>query len=202
MSLAASAGADEITFSFVFGSPGSLAASNGGGLSAGRAIVIAVSDADKGIVLPFSGFALASTGPATSWSVTSTDVTATFSAGGVNSLQVLDLAMSPVVLGTMEDGSTFDTTYPNGVGSLQGLFDVSFVDPAVLALFGLGPSFLPEGSVSYTFAHDNLTGGAVTGEVAAGTVTIETPVPEPGTLALLGSGVLGLAGVLRRKTRG
>jgi hypothetical protein len=36
---------------------------------------------------------------------------------------------------------------------------------------------------------------------ASGTVTgpVGSPVPEPSSLALLGSGILGMAGMLRRK---
>jgi hypothetical protein len=60
---------------------------------------------------------------------------------------------------------------------------------------GLSVSDFTTNGGGYTFAIDILSGTTGnTGVVAAG----GDPVPEPGTLALLGTGVLGLAGIIRR----
>ena len=50
-------------------------------------------------------------------------------------------------------------------------------------------------SVDYVYGH---RGTSTQGTISSGEV-IGSPVPEPGTLAMLGSGIIGLAGVLRRK---
>ena len=50
-------------------------------------------------------------------------------------------------------------------------------------------------TVDYVYGH---RGTSTQGTISSGEV-IGSPVPEPGTLALLGSGIIGLAGVLRRK---
>jgi hypothetical protein len=60
------------------------------------------------------------------------------------------------------------------------------------------PIFTPSGggTIDFTVKFSQPAAGYVSsGEV------IPTTTPEPGTLALLGSGVLGLAGLLRRKTK-
>jgi hypothetical protein len=60
---------------------------------------------------------------------------------------------------------------------------------------GLSLSDFITNSGGFTFAVDILSGtNGHTGLVAAG-----DPVPEPGTLVMMGTGVLGLAGVIRRK---
>ena len=62
---------------------------------------------------------------------------------------------------------------------------------------GLSVSDFRNNSGGYAFAVDILSGTtSKTGVVAAGL----SDVPEPGTLAMMGTGVLGLAGVLRRAT--
>jgi hypothetical protein len=60
---------------------------------------------------------------------------------------------------------------------------------------GLSLSDFITNSGGFSFAVDILSGtNGATGLVAAG-----DPVPEPGTLVMMGTGVLGLAGVIRRK---
>ena len=53
----------------------------------------------------------------------------------------------------------------------------------------------PAKGVDYVYTHRST---AVQGPLSSGEL-IGVPTPEPGTLALFGSGILGLAGVLRRK---
>lgn len=95
-----------------------------------------------------------------------------------------------------------------------GLFEL-ILDGSILAQFDvgtIGPNDLFNGTLS---ANANLTAGQHTFEidvlrpyrsVSGGTpyqyvtnADVEGTVPEPGSLILMGSGVLGLAGVLRRK---
>jgi hypothetical protein len=53
----------------------------------------------------------------------------------------------------------------------------------------------PTRGVDWVFAH---AGQSVQGPLSSGEV-IGVPTPEPGTLALFGTGILGLAGLIRRK---
>jgi hypothetical protein len=195
--LAACAFADEITFSFINGAPGSLTAS-AAGLTAGVAMNIVVSDATTGAEFPLLGTFTASTGPSSSFTVTPPLVQAEYTAGGLKSVLIVDQFNNLLVAGRMDDHGAFLTGFPDGRGAFLGAFDVSFVSPAVLGLFGLGPQVLPTGSVSATFANDNFDGTTVTGELGGGTVTVETPVAEGSTWMLMLTGVT-LAGVARTR---
>ena len=193
--------ADELTFSFILGAPISLTAS-AAGLSSGPAMNVVVSDTTTGTHFSLAGTFTASTGPATIFHNFGTFIDATYSAGGVNSVLIVDPSNNPLVKGNMEANGAFNTTIPRGTGAFLGMFDVTFVSPAVLAMFGLGPGFLPVGSVAATFVNDNFDGTTVTGRIGGGTVTIQTPravVPESASLGLLGMGLLTTAGVLRRR---
>ena len=56
-----------------------------------------------------------------------------------------------------------------------------------------------DGSISQT---SSITFGDFTGTVEAyGIIDVEHPTPEPGSLLLLGSGVIGLSGLLRKRLR-
>jgi hypothetical protein len=74
-----------------------------------------------------------------------------------------------------------------------GAFDASGVSFALANGAGKLNLFLGEGEDL------KLTGGKQDEQAGAITVTEASPVPEPGSLALLGTGVLGLAGIVRRR---
>jgi hypothetical protein len=86
-------------------------------------------------------------------------------------------------------------------GSFQALFQVDYVSPYITSLFGDPNVWLQTGSDSLNTGVNRFQNGGKT-DVAiltGGDITFQTPAPEPGTLAMVGSGILGLAGVLRRK---
>lgn len=197
LALATAAVADEITFTFVLGPQGSVTAS-AAGFNAGPSTNVLVSDTSTNIIFPLDGTFNDSAGPAASFAVFPTLVVASYTAGGANSVLIVDPSNNPLVGGNMRDNGAYLTSIPNGVGDFFGTFNVTFVDPAVLALFALPPGFMPIGSVSLAFADDDLDGTTVTGAIVGGTVTIQTPVPEPTSLVLMGAGVLAIGKFLRK----
>ncbi len=196
--------ADAISFSFLFGGT-AIVQNNASGLSAGPGVVLVVSDDDTATYIAVNGAAIVSTGGSTSWGVSSGIFNASFGPGGSVSVTAPTGVCPPdcgptLVSGTMEDGSLYSAALGGGNGSFHGLFSVTYVSPKILALFGLGPSFLPDGAVSLNSSSNNMvTATKDSATLAGGTVTINTPTPEPGTLALCGTGIIGLASVLRRK---
>lgn len=196
------ASADEITFSFIIGAPGSLQAT-AAGLAAGPSTNVLVSDSTTGQSFSLAGTFNMFTGPATDFTVFPTFLVATFGAAGADSVLITDPMGNPLVSGSIGDNATFFTAIPDGAGSFLGGFDVSTVSPAVLALFGLGPDFLPSGSVAATFAHDNFdpVTQTITGQLGGGTVTVTTPVPAVPEPVGLGVGGIAVAALGLRRRR-
>jgi hypothetical protein len=90
------------------------------------------------------------------------------------------------------DGPNDNLLFFPELSSPEGAFDAS------------GVSFsLDDGAKVNLFLNDGedlkLSGGKQQEQISNIVVTEVAPVPEPGTLALMGTGVLGLAGVIRRK---
>jgi PEP-CTERM motif-containing protein len=161
--------------------------------------VLQVSDTKLSTVFSFARTASVSTGPAASYTATSSNLNATFGSGGA--VLVTSAFCGGVCLtGTLNGNGTY-TAMIHQTGSFQGLFQVTFVSPVITGLFGDVNVWLPGGPDSLTTRSNTFTAGGTTAtaDMLGGLIGFQTPVPEPGTLALLGSGILGLAGVLRRE---
>lgn len=204
LSLATFAVADQINFNFTIGATSSVVATTGG-LTAGPSMLTSISDTTINMNVPFTGtFVNANTGSGSLVPLGSppTLIVGTFAALSGTSVQVVDAANNVLVSGSMMDNSSLLSTLPGGTGSFLGTFNVSFVSPGALALFGLGPAFQPVGSVAFTFANANWDGTTFTADIGGGAVTIQTPttptVPEPAGLGILGAGLVAIAGFTRR----
>jgi hypothetical protein len=153
----------------------------------------AVSDLQTNSAFPLRGQFTAFTGAATAFNAFPHLIVASYSSGGADSVLIVDPQTHQPIVQGMLNNVVFITRFQNGLGFLLGALDVTFLSPAVLAMFHLeGQKVLPNGVLSATFAGDNFDGTTVVGELAGGTLTIETAstVPEPGSLALFSMSLL------------
>lgn len=193
--------ADDITFNFGNGGNVFNLTSAAPGMRAGPAGLLSVSDTVKGLEFPLAGEVNAKTGPASLISVTPTLYIASYGAGGeVTIFQ----GGTPLLTGSpMFDRSNLTSNLAEDTGSFQGEFAVTSVNPTILAKFGLGPAFKPDGSFSLTFAESAVSGTDLKAIIGGGSITIETPtvIPEPSTATLLYFGVPVLLVAWYRKRR-
>jgi hypothetical protein len=103
---------------------------------------------------------------------------------------------------TLAQLSTFNPRAPQ----VSGMIDVTFASGILFNDFAVGPggqvafdvnlaNINPTRGIDWVYTH---AGQSVQGPLSSGEV-IGVPTPEPGTLALFGTGILGLAGLIRRK---
>ncbi len=189
--------ADAITFTFVGGPMVNIDST---GLSAGPSTVLLISDTKLNLVFSFFGTATLSTGPATSYTATSTNLSANYGAGGT--VVVTAAACGGTCLTGNLNANGAYAAVQGQTGSFQGLFNVTYVNPVVTAMFAEPNLWQPVGSDSLNTGHNAFTAGGTTAlaDLLGGQISFQT-VPEPASLALFGTGILGLAGFIRRKLR-
>jgi PEP-CTERM motif len=203
-SLSTFASADAITFSFVNARPAVTV--NASGFSAGPAAVVLVSDSDLNEYFSLIGTAKISTGAASSYTASGGNLTAQFLPGPGIEVEVDSASCTggihPGICleGILNSNGQYTAT-SRGTGSFQALYTVTYVSPYVPWLFGDAKGWLATGSDSLTTSANIFKNGGETDSAAlgGGSITYQTPVPEPSTLLMLGSGMIGLAGAIRRK---
>lgn len=126
-----------------------------------------------------------------------------FGGGGV--FEITGTVAAAGASGTLLTG-TWTGAAAIGFGGVPGTFDIQFggsgidtKNPDLLTFFGISPT------TPFSFAQTEISGGASVGSDGSisGTVhevdVINTAVPEPTTLGLLGAGLFGVGALLRRR---
>jgi len=112
--------------------------------------------------------------------------------GGTYSGNDTSATLNRVVLDSITAGSPTLGTAVDGI-AVGGL---SLYDQHVFTQWGSGTVV---SLLSINVQQDSLGNFAFDNNLASWLASGSTPIPEPGTLLLFGSGILGLAGVIRRK---
>jgi len=203
--------ADAITFSYsvtsgtVTTAANRLGAPSLTGGPAGGAVVVKDTNTPNTLVLPAGSTGMIDSSNDITFSAGASLLLATYAGSNATEVEILSsYCPGGVCLSGTNAFGTY-TASKGGGGGFGGVFNVTYVSPAILAFFGDSTDLIdPNGGVAFTTIHNTwITGGNSShAQFGSGTITLQTtPVPEPGTLAMFGTGILGLAQAIRRKIR-